>query len=114
MVFRNHFITACLLSVFACLASAEEIQTVVVNEKHKGWSIEPFRHGFGVLEKKYGTSIYDTTSVADESGRFPMDRLAGTVRIPVFLIDWNDYDPAQDLSNKANPSARTRITSPVP
>jgi len=106
LVFRCHLFVVCLLSGFAGPALSEEIQTVVVNEKHKGWSIEPFRHGYGVLEREYGTSTYDTTSVAIESARFPIDRLAGTVRIPVFLIDWSDYDPAKDLSNKANPRSK--------
>jgi M6 family metalloprotease-like protein len=78
----------------------EEIQIV---PRHSGWIPEPFRHGYGVMERQYGISTYDRGNSEVSGSRFPIDRIAGTVRIPVFLVDWSDFNPTTDPSNKDNP-----------
>jgi M6 family metalloprotease-like protein len=66
------------------------------------WTIEPFQPGFGLLEPQshmvYG-SDYGGTGLA----HFPALPLRGSLVIPVFLVDWSDFNPATDESNHRNP-----------
>lgn len=103
---KSKIILSCVLSIFASLAFSADIQTKCNSKERNAWTIEPFRHGYGVVERKYGISTYDMTGFEVKSSRFPIDLVAGTVRIPVFLVDWSDFNPATDLSNKSNPRSK--------
>lgn len=108
MTRKSRTLSFFILFVLTSLAFSEDIQTKCQNEERNAWTIEPFRHGYSVVERKYGISTYDMMPFEVESSRFPIDRLTGTVRIPVFLADWSDFDPATDPSNKSNPRSRSK------
>lgn len=96
----SFFVLLFVLFSFVPPAFAEEIQIV---PGVKGWTLEPFRHGYGVMERQYAISTYDGGNSEVKGSRFPIDRVVGTVRIPVLLVDWSDFNPATDPSNKENP-----------
>jgi M6 family metalloprotease-like protein len=79
---------------------AQQPQTVLKDELRRGWTLEPFRHGYSVLEREYGYSTYDSVGFDVKTSRFPIDAIKGKVRIPVFLVDWSDFNPVTDRSNK--------------
>ena len=68
------------------------------------WTITPFTPGFSLLEASapvtYG-SDYPGDGLAD----FPTHSVTGRVTLPVFLIDWSDFDPVTDESNHENPAS---------
>ena len=68
------------------------------------WTIEPFIQGFSLLEQNtfatYGFD-YDNDGVAN----FPTLPVKGSVTIPVFLVDWSDFNPETDKSNHNNPDS---------
>jgi M6 family metalloprotease-like protein len=98
-------VVSCLLGLTSPFFS-EEILTKCNNKDRNSWTVKPLRHGYGVGERKYGMSPYDIAPFKIESSRFPIDRVAGIVRIPVFLADWSDFNPVTDLSNKNNPRSK--------
>ncbi|KAA3607608.1 MAG: hypothetical protein D8M57_10210 [Candidatus Scalindua sp. AMX11] len=68
------------------------------------WTINPFISGFSLLEQK--TSVtYGLDEDRDGIANFPTLPVRGAVIIPVFLVDWSDFDPAIDESNHNNPNS---------
>ena len=77
---------------------------VIVNINGDDWTIQPFFPGFSLLENKshivYGSNFYNS-GIA----HMPTFSVAGSVTIPVFMVDWSDFDPVTEESNHNNPSS---------
>ena len=67
----------------------------------------PFSPGFSVLERgaSWFYGLEDVLLDAPGVASFPQEPVVGAVRIPVFLIDWADFDPTEDESNHDNPNS---------
>jgi M6 family metalloprotease-like protein len=68
------------------------------------WTISPFKSGFSLLEP---TSVLTYGSYYPDGGyaSFPELPVKGVVTIPVFLVDWSDFNPQTDESNHSNPNS---------
>lgn len=90
--------------VLFCLALPLSCCAGIV-ERYGDWTIDPFIPGFG-LPEPHTLSVYGTDLPGEGMAQFPdYTAVTGTVTIPVFLVDWSDFDPTTDLSNKDNPSS---------
>jgi M6 family metalloprotease-like protein len=85
-------------------AASSHGQSPQIISRCGAWTIEPFQPGFSLLEpnslKTYGYD-YPQQGIA----HFPDLPVRGSVTIPVFLVDWSDFNPVTDLSNKNNPNS---------
>ncbi|MDR4505341.1 MAG: hypothetical protein MRK01_11210 [Candidatus Scalindua sp.] len=68
------------------------------------WTVNPFISGFSLLEQNSSVT-YGLDQDNDGIANFPTLPVRGAVTIPVFLVDWSDFDPATDESNHNNPES---------
>ncbi len=90
-----------LLSTPPNTASSVSIVRVSGNDC---WTINPFIPGYSLLEQNSSVS-YGLDQDKDGIANFPTIPVRSTVTIPVFLVDWSDFDPATDESNHNNPDS---------
>ena len=83
--------------------SSDEIQLVEIDPNSDIWTTDPYppEPGFSHLEAiAYGSPGGNPSLI-----QFPALPVEGAVTIPVFLVDWSDFDPTTDLSNDNNPNS---------
>jgi len=77
---------------------------VIVEIFGDNWTVQPFVPGFSLLDNRshivYGSSLYNS-GIA----HMPTLPIVGSVKIPVFMVDWSDFNPVTDESNHNNPSS---------
>lgn len=78
--------------------------SIVRMSGNDGWTIDPFVSGFSLLEQNSSVT-YGLDQDNDGVANFPTLPVRGSVTIPVFLVDWSDFDPAADESNHSNPDS---------
>ena len=81
-----------------------EVAIVESKEAGKeGWTIAPFKPGFGLLEN--GQPVYGEDWFNKGPQVFPTMPVVGPVTIPVFLVDFSDFDPEKDPADAARPGS---------
>jgi M6 family metalloprotease-like protein len=76
-------------------------QTPQIVSRYGVWTIDPFQPGFALLEPQaHITYGQDQTSAG--LAYFPELPVRGSLVLPVFLVDWSDFNPATDPSNHDN------------
>jgi M6 family metalloprotease-like protein len=93
-------VSSWLLFCLAC-AAAEPVSIVDLDGR---WSIEPFRAGFALLEPLSAVT-YGRDWAGNGQAHFPTGAVTGEVTLPVFLVDWSDFNPRTDESNHDNPGS---------
>jgi M6 family metalloprotease-like protein len=71
------------------------------------WTMQPYTPGLSVLEQ-YATGVYGDDGFGtnpDGVATLPSLPVTGAVTVPVFLVDWGDFDPVVDPSNPGNPQS---------
>ena len=72
------------------------------------WTMQPYTPGLSVLEQYSGMGVYGDDGFGtnpDGVATLPSLPVTGTVTVPVFLVDWGDFDPVVDPSNPGNPQS---------
>jgi M6 family metalloprotease-like protein len=83
-------------------AAPSQSQSPQIVYRYGYWTIEPFQPGLSLLEPN-SPVVYGGDYLGQGIAQFPNLPVRGSATIPVFLVDWNDFDPATDVSNKNNP-----------
>lgn len=76
--------------------------SIILTKHFPGWLAEPYKPGFSALEHP-SDNTYGYLS--QDIAHFPENPVVGSLRIPVFLVDWSDFNPARDESNHNNPNS---------
>ncbi len=82
----------------------ESTVSIVRVSDNDSWTIDPFIPGYSLLEQ-HSSITYGLDQDNDGIANFPTLPIRGSVTIPVFLVDWSDFDPATDESNHNNPKS---------
>ncbi|HEY0434741.1 MAG TPA: hypothetical protein VGC95_12775, partial [Chitinophagaceae bacterium] len=91
-----------LIGALLGAASALGQQSPQIVVRYGAWTIEPFQPGFALLDGK-SPNIYGYDYPGEGLAQFPQLPVRGSIVIPVFLVDWSDFNPVTDESNHRNP-----------
>ena len=95
---------ACCLTPLVLVGGSVSAAIVSIPESDH-FTISPFAPGFSLLESE-STWFYGAPGLSagqEELAQFPVRPVAGQVTLPVFLVDWSDFDPSTQTSNESNP-----------
>jgi M6 family metalloprotease-like protein len=124
------FLTLCLMNVIfssSLLAKVDSAETLLKNKKLKkqGYSVQTRDCSSADWYSIQSGNLFNSTDEialldggnpvvygyyigSDEQVKFrecELNHRENIIRVPVFLVDWDDFDPATDLSNPNNPNS---------